>query len=202
MDINLRGQVSAAHIQNITSRVRSTALRLNNARFFPKRSILIDGSNIAFLIQDQYKNNSGASLDPIFALIEELEQTYGISRDKVMVFFDANINHKLKRNAAEIHRLTEGMRQGLFRTVPPGTHGDDSLIQIGKRLQQKFIVLSNDMFRNKWQWFQPHRIAVGLDTADKPFLAVETPQDLFKAYYGIERPPENEKRVVEEKEHA
>ncbi len=146
-----------------------------------KGSILLDGSNLVFVIAD-VKKDKVARLSCIFDVLKELE-SWGITRNQLVVYFDANIEYKLK-DPGEKRKLKELLKDDMFRQAPAGMQADTSLIRVAEKLQRRFIVFSNDMFRGKPKWFRSHRIGVGYDPGVGIYLGVDTLETLLDTYHG------------------
>ena len=183
--------------------LRDTQDHMNSLESFPRGSVLMDGSNIVFIIQDHHQDKSGPKLECVFAVLEELEKI-GIPRQTVAIYFDANIEYKL--SPSDKHRLEEGIKEGQFRRAPPGTKCDVTLVQMGDRLSREFVVISNDRYRDMPNWFPGHRVGVGCDWRDDtPYLAIKSKQDLLNAYYGLggkSNTPNSNQRRRRESSHA
>ena len=165
--------------------------RSTNQRFFPPRSIIIDGSNIAFVESDHKRwDPRRPQMKCIYALLEELEN-YGIKEKHLQIYFDSNIQHRLSE--ADQEALVRDIKQGRVLEVAPNTEGDSTLIQCAHRLHRKFVVISNDKFGKKVKWFGDHRVGVGFDFDDKPLLVIESVKDLYNAYHGI-KPSERQEQ--------
>ena len=144
---------------------------------------MIDGSNIIFLLKD-HNLASAPQLDCVSDVIEEI-MALGIPREKIVAYFDANIKYKLDRS--DQNRLNKGIKEGIYRRVPSGTATDTSLVQLGEKLGRKFVVISNDMFNDRPEWFREHRIGVGLSPDDQPYLTIESIEDLLNLLNGFNK---------------
>ncbi len=159
--------------------------------FFKPGSVMIDGSNLAYLYKDN-KVIKGPSIRCIDAVVNTI-LSYGIPRNLIAIYFDANFRHKLEEeNASELSEYLKRIAECQFREVPTKTEADTALIQGGRKLGQ-FIIVTNDGFRKKPDWIKPHRVGVGLHLPDnEPYLAVDSIEDLISAFYGKKYRPEEQ----------
>lgn len=143
----------------------------------------------------------GPDIKFVLDLIDEIVNRFGVPKQKIMAYFDPNIKFILKdakneygvnyqsfymRDNVELFFKYE--RKGLFRRAPPKTSTDTTLVQLGSRMGRRFIVVANDKFEDgKPAWFRQHRIAVGLDTENHPYLSVQSQEEFENIYLGIRK---------------
>lgn len=147
------------------------------------QSVLIDGSNVAHLIQDTLRDDSGPQLKTVQRVITALE-AYGITRDKLLVFFDAATLPKM--SAADRAQIKEYAKEGFIRKIAGGEDADRAILQVGRLLSDRYIVISNDMYRD-FQDLAAHRVSIGLGPAPDlaPHFNIDFPGDFLHAYYGM-----------------
>ncbi|MHA1359364.1 MAG: hypothetical protein ACTSRC_14720 [Candidatus Helarchaeota archaeon] len=162
-------------------------------KYFPPASVMIDGMNVAYLYKDAHLTD-GPSVKCILKVIK-LVTDFGIPRDRIAIYFDANFIHLLKKLNAkhELKKYKELVKQGVFYEVPSETQADTAFIQAGHRLK-RFIVITKDAFNDKPEWFRRHRVAVGLHADHVPYLAVDSIKDLILKFYGKKLPKQNNRR--------
>jgi len=150
--------------------------------------ILIDGTNLAFLLSDALKDDSGPRLDCIFQVIEMLTRL-GFARENMLGFFDSTIKKKFEKAKREIDytRLTTYMQQDThpkFRIVTSGAQADTALLSLGENTDGTFIILTNDGMQDQPDWAFHHRVPVTLDQNNAPQLIIESMTALMDRFYG------------------
>lgn len=162
------------------------------SKFFSKGSIMIDGSNIAYLLKD-HNYAKAAKLECIFSVIELLI-SMGFPRDLIVVYFDANIRHKFEEQAdIDLYAHLIETQPDKFREVQAGTIADNILMNAGKQMI-KYIIITNDKLRNQKSEFRQHRVSVTLAIGERnfPCLSTVTAEELIDVFYGRQLIPQDE----------
>jgi len=149
--------------------------------------ILIDGNNLAFLLKDTAESGPEPHLDCIFQVIEMLADL-GFRKEKMVVCFDANIEHKFAhfKRFEDLRRFKEHIdlkRVPKFREVTGGVKADTALVSLGVSSKGVFIIVTNDGLKH-CTLGKRHRVGVMLDNDNVPRLLVDSVKELLKAFYG------------------
>jgi hypothetical protein len=153
-----------------------------------RHQILVDGTNLAFLLSDALKDGSGPRLDCVFQVVEMITRS-GFAKENIMVFFDASIEKKFEKVEREedYTRLTAYMQQGThpkFRIVASGSQADTALLALGNNTDGAFIILTNDGMDDQPDWAFRHRVPVTLDQNDAPQLLIGSATALMNQFRG------------------
>ncbi|NVM30029.1 MAG: hypothetical protein HWN65_14395 [Candidatus Helarchaeota archaeon] len=201
------GQASVR--SSLSQDVNGKSLLERNLPEFCPGSVLIDGTNLVYLHSDIKRARDPTlektpTLDCVFEVLEEIA-ALGIPQDRVAVYFDANIYRVLGKNGPVDKRLAEYAERGLFHVVTGGTEADSNLVSVSNKLGGKFLVISNDRFREKVDRegnvtrqakpveFRKHRVAVGVGgPGNHAYLVIESVSDLLNAFYGTKDLPPSE----------
>jgi len=173
------GLVSDIH----TKQVDDELIINSNLKYFQRGCIMLDGSNIAYLIQNRRRDNSGPRLSTVEEVMQKILDL-GIPRDRIMIVFDANIEHVLP--PLESQKVRQYEKEQIANIAPSGTKADKVILCMAEQLRRKFIVFSKDTYKDRPTWFRCHRIAVTLDPEEHPILLFSNTQDLIHAFHGLE----------------
>jgi hypothetical protein len=109
--------------------------RLNKSLHFPKNSIIIDGSNVAW---DNPTPSGKANLDNLLLSINELKRNGFVL---VAVIVDAALRYQVQ----DTDRFDKASRNGLFKVLPARVSGDLFILRLAK--ETGALILTNDLFK-------------------------------------------------------
>lgn len=116
---------------------------------FPKKSIIVDGSNIAW---EEVNKKNKPQMSNILISIKHLKD-YGF--EEILVVVDAALRYQID-NKTELDGLS---RKGIIKVLPAKVNGDSFILRLSA--QKQSLILTNDLFkefREEYPWIDDRRV--------------------------------------------